>query len=473
MIPSPEPHEKPTQSAAKMADPPSQPDPSDLSDLSDSSDLSDRSDRSDPPDTPQTRDFPRSPALHALRRGIALAFLITLFISRKLWLSTRDYPLTPAWDRISQPPFPLDHGLFWAMAAALAAVALLRDPRIPLRIVCAIGALWALLDQSRWQPYFIHYMVILSCFLALPFEKGRAWSAERIAWALLPARCLLAFTYLYSGLQKLNHQFVTDVFPWLVGPLKQLIHFDLSRIHGGWAIAMALSAACAEALGGLLLLSPRTQRLGALFLISMHGSILLMIGPFGYRWNYVIWPWNFAMMLSLWALFWRRDSPPWPTARPLGREWWSEVRARRLWLAPAVLLLFGVMPIFSFVGRWDSYPSFSLYSGSTCESEIRIDPDDLPVLPPSAKAAANPTDGSLDLTDWSIAEMNAIAYPEHRIAINVARSLARHVRRAPVLIELRSRPHFLSGQRTSQYFECPPGGGAPKPISEEEFNASH
>ena len=39
-------------------------------------------------------------SVQALRRGAALAFLVTLFLSKKLWLTTRDYPLAPIWSRI-------------------------------------------------------------------------------------------------------------------------------------------------------------------------------------------------------------------------------------------------------------------------------------------------------------------------------------------------------------------------------------
>src|SRR5207302_11498079 len=128
---------------------------------------------------------------------------------------------------------------------------------------------WAVLDESRWQPYFIHYMVILACFVSVPTDVSRRSFTENVNWSLLPARLTLVFTYLYSGLQKLNYQFATDVFPWMVGPLKWQIHLDLSRCGPGGEGAIALCAAAFEAVAGLLLLFPRTRRPAALFLIGM------------------------------------------------------------------------------------------------------------------------------------------------------------------------------------------------------------
>ncbi len=208
-----------------------------------------------------------STSVQVLRRGIATAFLATLFISRKLWLSTRDYPLTPVWHRIPQPHYPLDHILFWAMAVALIGVAAFPNRRGALKIACAISILF-------------------------------------------------------------NHQFATDVFPWLVEPLQRMIHVDLNHLRGGWETAMALSAAAAEEMGGLLLLFPRTRRAAVFFLIAMHCFVLVMIGPFGSKWNQVVWPWKIAMAIALWALFWRRETGPWPAPNLLGLAWWREARSR-------------------------------------------------------------------------------------------------------------------------------------------------
>jgi uncharacterized membrane protein YphA (DoxX/SURF4 family) len=412
-----------------------------------------------------------SKSVDILRCGIALAFFVTLLLSRKLWLTTRDYPLSPVWNRIPSLSSPWDILLFWSMEATLLGVAFLPNPRGALKVMCGIGFLWAITDQSRWQPYFVLYMALLASLLALPFQNRRAWTNMQIEWALLPPRLILSFAYLYAGLQKFNHQFVTDVFPWLVGPLKQMIHLDVSRLNTRWALAWALCAAGAEMMGGVWLLFPKTRRPAALFLISMHGFILLMIGPFGYQWNTVIWPWNIAMMVGLWALFWRREASAWPTPNLLRRVWWREVGARSPLLVPVVLLFFGLMPMFSFFGWWDSYLSFSLYSGSTCKCEIYVDAEDLWRLPPAAVAATDLNTDSLNPITWSTEEMGAMPYPEPRIYRSLCTYLARRARHGPVLVQISGKPNLLTGERREQYFCFPSGGGPAREISEDEFDA--
>src|SRR5258708_3246250 len=86
--------------------------------------------------------------LNGLKRATALMFAVTLLTSSKSWLTTREFPLTPVWDSLPQPPFPLDYALLIAMLVALAFVAILPRPRFSLYTVCAIGCVWALLDLS-------------------------------------------------------------------------------------------------------------------------------------------------------------------------------------------------------------------------------------------------------------------------------------------------------------------------------------
>ena len=139
-------------------------------------------------------------------------------------------------------------------------------------------------------------------------------------------------------------------------------------------------------------------------------------------------------------------------------------------MVPAVVFFFGIMPALSFLGRWDSYLSFSLYSGNLDDCDIQIDPADFARMPPAVRAATDPNSGAVDQTAWSNAELGAMPYPEHRIALNVGRSLARRARHGPVLVELDGKPNIRTGQIRSQYFCCPPGGGPPREISSDAYD---
>lgn len=74
--------------------------------------------------------------------------------------------------------------------------------------------------------------------------------------------------------------------------------------------------------------------------IAMHVFILLVLGPVGHRFNVVIWPWNLAMIVFLFILFFRRTEEP--ALRDI-------VWGRGFMFQKVALILFGVMPALSFL----------------------------------------------------------------------------------------------------------------------------
>jgi hypothetical protein len=131
-----------------------------------------------------------------------------------------------------------------------------------------------------------------------------------------------------------------------------------------------------------------------------------------------------------------------------------------------VLVAFGLLPALSFVDRWDSYLSFSLYSGNTREATIVIDAADWERLPPFAREVME-TNEALDPYYWAMSELGVTSYPEDRIALNIAHTLARRVSHAPVGVWLRSKPHALTGERKVRIWMIPAGDGPEREMTEE------
>jgi hypothetical protein len=109
-----------------------------------------------------------------------------------------------------------------------------------------------------------------------------------------------------------------------------------------------------------------------------------------------------------------------------GRLLWGPPRAV---FAKVVLLLFGVMPLLSFVGRWDLYLSSALYSGNTPRATLEFGDEFYRSLPERVREVCYPWDppgrDGVALLDWSMAEMNVPPYPAERVLRRVGREVAR------------------------------------------------
>lgn len=405
-----------------------------------------------------------------LRRIVAAMFIVTIIITWKLWISDRSYPLIPVLEWLPQIPPPFDYILPAILLAALAAAALMRNPRWPIRIVLVAGLLVALFDLTRWQPYILHYLVILGSLLLLPWERRERWTKEDLEWGLMPVYMLLGFTYLYSGLQKFNHEFIGWVFGWMLEPMMGWLDIPPPEFSRPLLTTLAIIAAIIETTGGLLLFFRRTRRPAAIALIGMHLFILVMLGPLGRVTNHAVWPWNIAMIATLWLLFVSRNAPDVALAERLFRgAWWKSVTGGRGGTLPSrahalgagmALFFFGMLPTLNFVDMWDSYLSFSIYSGMIHNGRIHMVPEDQLLLPPYMKEQFG-EDGGFDPTQWAIRELIAAPYPEPRAMIRMGRELARRAQHSDVYVQIGGRPNIITGKRTIDVFRCPRGGGEP------------
>lgn len=384
-------------------------------------------------------------AVRALRVVWALSLGATFLISRPLWLSGRDYPAVPVFDGLPQPPVPLDQAIFAAALMALAWAALTARARRPVQVVLGILAVWLVLDQTRWQPYIVIYAI---AGIALLLSADRPQRGQGLA----PLQLALACTYVWSGLHKLNHVYVTADFARTAAPLMRWVDFDpagLPRVVAGLAIATAVL----EVAVGVGLAFARTRRMAVVGAIATHGFILLMLSQLGSGWNVVVWPWNVFTAAAVWLLF--RDPD---TAAGFDRTARASFRAPRpdsprfasrsltaAWYA--VLALCGVAPALSFAGLWDASLSFQLYAGKQPQAVIGYSAWHADPLPPAARGAVR-LEGIVDLASWSMQEMRVVPVTEPRVVRAIGRSLARRAPDANVRAILHGPPHVLTGART-------------------------
>ncbi len=334
--------------------------------------------------------------------------------------------MVPLLDFVPPLPYPLDYLLFGLLGVLLVGAVLFRGRLGGTFVVAALAlaVLLVLQDQGRLQPWFYQYSFMLA---AVGFSSLGRLSTEG---AMNACRLIVAFTYLWSGLQKAHVSFAENVYPWLIEPLASHLPSGAASTlgHGAYAVPVM------EAAIGLGLLVRPLRKPAVVGAILMHTFILFTIGPWGRDWNSVVWPWNVAMVAFVLILFWR--TPDNPSSLAVVKPGSSAFRA-------VVLILFAFMPALNFFGLWDSYLSASLYSGSTEKGHVyAADGPSWTRTRPFNKAAME--------------EMNVPAYPEERVYKRVfadvwcekTPSLPK-----PILV-VYSRPEIFSGQRSETIYHC-------------------
>jgi hypothetical protein len=328
--------------------------------------------------------------LHWLRVAISGGLAASLLLSPKLWLTARLYPLTPVASYFKPFPPPWDWVVYGALLALLLPIAVVPRPRHFIAGFVLLAFVLALQDQSRLQPWFYQYLLML---LAIGLSNEQNESQ-----ALNTCRFITVAVYVWSGFSKVNPAFPHGSFT------------NGLPLYAAYAIALIESAL------GIALMTQRFRQPAILTATAMHLFILWKIGPFGMQYNSVVWPWNLAMIAFLFILF---HSPGPTSAREI-------LWARRFPFQQVALLLVGLAPVLSFVNLWDFYPSFALYSRNSNSEDIFVSDRTFEQLPETLKEyvyEVSPNLNRLSITDWSYGELNVPSYPERRIFLNAARSI--------------------------------------------------
>lgn len=268
-------------------------------------------------------------------RIFRLTMLCWLFfkgLSPKLWFSFgRIFPMVPAIPFFEKvPPGVQD---FFSIVSLSGIFFLLVRPNIKWvqTIVILTELFLQACDLMRGQPMFFQFWITL-----VLFRFGKPYFHYYFT-------LLLAATYFFSGLHKLNQGFINEVWKNLIltrflniGPFPLLVKL-------GWAIGVV------ECLFGLGLLT-RYYKWALKGLIAMHLFILVFLGPPGLNFNRVVWPWN-VLMIAI-AILCHRE-----------QDWIRIFPVQGRYLLPFAFLFLVLLPVFSFTGNYNPYFSFAMYGG--------------------------------------------------------------------------------------------------------------
>jgi hypothetical protein len=372
-----------------------------------------------------------------LKVTVATALISGFVLSWRLWVSSRLFPLSPVSDYLPVAPFPFDYIWFFSLLGLLLAIIVVRRPRWLVVIFLALAGSMSLSDQTRWQPWFYQYFFLLAAMWLYAWKDPEGKNHQA---ALNACRAVIVFTYFWSGLQKLNANFVKETWPDMAGPLLNLLPEAARRVPAVLILAIPLL----EILISIGLITRKFRNVSVVLAMVTHAFVLILLIFSGE--NKAVWPWNIAMALFVLILFWQG----------------KETAAREL-LVPKngfhalILLLFGVLPALSFVDLWDSYLSAALYSGNTDQAVIYVTPSVIDRLP----AAIHPHIWQrsqpffLDINRWSYGELNVPLYPEPRIYRRVTEQICSYSEgSSDVRLRIKEKPNPFTAARKSEFYDC-------------------
>lgn len=320
-----------------------------------------------------------------------MGLLLQMAFCPRLWVADRSFPTVPAFGFL--PPLPQMPTVLISVSLVVAVIVVAVLPaRGPVYATLVLGAALVLFDVTRLQPWFYQYLLF---FVALALVRG---GLDRV-WAV--CAFIIAGTYFWSGLQKLNASFAVTTFPFMLHP------FGLERLQPLWIVA-----ALTEFAIGVCLLTPRCRSWALAGAIAMHGFVLVALGPLGQNVNAVVWPWNlFLPVMASILFFGNREA--------VLRSAWNPAAGK------VVVLLVGMLPALNVFGLWDDYLSASLYSGKAREAYILLTPAGKRLVPERVRPFVYDRNGriGLDVIRWAMGDLNVPPYPEPRVYRRVAQRL--------------------------------------------------
>ncbi|WP_295673974.1 hypothetical protein [uncultured Mucilaginibacter sp.] len=329
-------------------------------------------------------------------RVTCFCWLPVKLLGWRMFTTSRLFPTAPVFEFTGHFPPAIHIALFSLSILFLLALLIAPKNKIFLTGLLLAELLSCLLDQNRIQPWDYLYMFTLFIFIVNAGNQKLA----TIAFAFI-----LASTYFYSGLGKLNEGFLQTIWSKMI--LHLFLRIPTKTTQQGLLFYAGLCAGFFELTAGLGLLFIRTRKISAGLLILMHLFILIFLGPFGLRYNRIVWPWNIAMILYLYLIFLKSEKTDLPFIYLLsGRN-------------VLVLICWGILPALNMAGYWDNYLSSAMYSGKLPQMLICVkDTSKCPGLRrfyrPDYRHLCNGCN-TIDLGYWALSETNVAPYPEIRV----------------------------------------------------------
>ncbi len=337
--------------------------------------------------------------LRFIKITLSVGMILSILCSVNLWAGQRWMPTCPVFKNLFFPP-PYDYVLLILEIALLIALIFSSKTRVILFFILFLNLGFVILDQNRLQPWFYLY----NCFFLVLFFYN--WRIDNInnyhSFFIILQLCICA-VYIYSGFQKLNPNFVNETYSWFIKPLTELV----SERQMNFLVKTGYFIPYLEIAIGIGLLIKPVRFIAITLVIVLHLAILILMGPFGNNYNAVIWPWNLIMIVLVLLLF---------SGNPMERRFTFSL----LFKIPVFYLMMGlfwILPAFNLRNHWETYLSFSLFSGNNHNAKIILSDKAISKLPMYVRHYVyRQSDLNVLLPKlWCVGELKVPLYPEKRI----------------------------------------------------------
>lgn len=386
------------------------------------------SDEASSPAAPSSR-----AALARLERIALLGLLLGGLATWPLWTGGQTFPQIPWFGWATRIPHFVD-GLLVA-TCGVAAILLLIAPqrmRTSARVAFSVAAVaLVLLDQHRMQVWVLHLLCVLWLIWLSPNARG-----------LTLVRAFAISIYVHSAISRFDRASLEQQWT-LIAPLLERIgattrfasesqRLSAGAVFTAWELAVAI-----------LLIFPRTRRLGLVGSIVMHAGLIVILGPLGQDHHPGVLAWNAVWIAQNFVLF--------------GRETASEHQHDASWRrsgATALAVIAIVAPLTEPCGWWDHWPSWRVYSARPETVAFYVHSHRVAELPDDVQPYVGPPEPLSDwrpvnLDAWSFNELHCPVYPQARFRLAVVLAIVReHRLRDNVRVVVGSPPDRWTGRRT-------------------------
>ncbi|QDU77207.1 hypothetical protein Pan97_42690 [Bremerella volcania] len=347
------------------------------------------------------------------QRAVPFFLLILVAVTYPLWIDQTAFPAVPIIAELCPVPGLVDILLLATLTAILMTVQII-GPQSPKAsapwIACSIIlVLCFCLNQHRFQPWAYQFAVLGFIFGLAPPRNAR----QMAMWISLSI-------YFYSALSKLNPSFVNELGSDFLVTFSSIGGMSLSPDQLAAWKWLALGFPLFELLAFVLLLMPRTRKLGVVAACMMHVGLIVVLGPLGLSHSWGVLLWNVFFFTQAILLF--------GFSEPAQEEETAPAGTAGLRVAQVICGCVILFPTLELVGLGDPWPAWGLYASHVGRTHLFLSRHAVDRLPEPLRAYVD-TESSDDLfvpfrlEQWSLETTGAPIYPGQRFSLAAARAL--------------------------------------------------